>query len=51
MIGNISDGWKIVGPFPTWDEACLWADENITEEMTWIASIYTPQQYLKIQRF
>lgn len=51
MIGNISEGWKMVGPFPSWDEAALWADMNIGEDFTWIASVYSPEEYFKMYEF
>lgn len=49
MIGNISDGWEIVGPFPSWDDASEWADKNIGENFTWIATLYSPEQYFELE--
>jgi hypothetical protein len=48
MIGNLSEGWELVGPFPTWEDACAWADMNIGDGPTWIMSMYSPGQYISM---
>lgn len=45
MVGNISDGWVSVGPFDSWEDACEWADKSIAESMTWIETVYSPEEF------
>jgi len=43
MIGDISSGWRTVGPFSTFDEAQSWAEEAIgNQENTWVMPICHP---------
>jgi hypothetical protein len=41
VAGNLSDGFRFVGPFPSFDEAAEYADQFI-DDTTWIATIEGP---------
>ena len=43
MIGNLSDGYRIVGPFRSMDAAAEWSDEQgLSSLECWIASLEAP---------
>ena len=43
VIGDISRGHRVVGGFPTFEEAHAWSSENIgTKEQTWICNLFDP---------
>jgi hypothetical protein len=41
VAGNLSDGFRFVGPFPSFDEAAEYAERWI-DDTTWIASLDAP---------
>ncbi len=42
VIGNLSDGFQIIGPFDDFDEAAEWAEGK---GESWITNIATPDSY------
>ena len=43
MIGDMSNGYRPVGPFESFDIAHTWSQENIgVDEVTWILPLYRP---------
>jgi hypothetical protein len=41
VAGNLSDGFRFVGPFPSFDEAAEYAERWI-DDATWVASLDLP---------
>lgn len=41
VAGNLSDGFRFVGPFPSFDEAAEYAERWI-DDTTWIATLDAP---------
>lgn len=40
MVGNMSDGYGVVGPFTDWDEAARWAEG----QESWILTMQSPYE-------
>lgn len=45
VAGNPSDGFQIIGPFTTWDDATEWAEANLNTE-TWIMELSAPESVI-----
>lgn len=43
LVGNIFDGYDVVGPFASFDEAAAWCDKN-THRDTWVATLNSPMK-------
>lgn len=43
VVGNLSEGFYIVGPFETFDDAAEYASENIMDIDSWIMSLKSPE--------
>ena len=43
IIGNLSDGFKVVGPFENFDAAAEFAEGH----QSWITQILTPEEFLE----
>jgi hypothetical protein len=46
VVGNLSDGFRFVGPFSSFDEAAEYADSFICG-MSWVATMDRPDQESK----
>ncbi len=43
IIGDLSFGFRTVGPFDEFDEAVTWASDNIgNTELTWVMNVFDP---------
>lgn len=43
MVGDISNGYRLVGPFGSFDIAHAWSEANIgVAELTWILPVCNP---------
>ncbi len=43
IIGDLSFGFRTVGPFDEFEEAVAWASDNIgNAELTWVMNIFDP---------
>ena len=40
VVGNLSEGFRFVGPFSSFDEACVYADQIGSEN--WVATLEKP---------
>jgi len=44
MLGNLTEGYKPVGPFDSWDAASEWADERGLSVLdSWITGLVRPE--------
>ena len=45
MIGNVAEGWRIVGPFATHDDATDYSDKlGLSGLESWVATIEKPEE-------
>jgi hypothetical protein len=42
IIGDISQGYRAVGPFETFEDAETWLDKHISSEGTWVMNLLDP---------
>lgn len=44
LVGNFSEGYRVVGPFPTWDDAAMWADRCAAGSNSWVVNMEMPTE-------
>lgn len=42
VIGNLSDGFNVVGPFDSFDDAEEWCDKFATGQPSWVMPLKSP---------
>jgi len=51
LIGDLSFGFRSVGPFPDFEEAADWARDNIGEtELTWVMNVFDPNSSQAVKK-
>lgn len=50
IVGAPMDSQKVVGPFPSFDDADTWCCLHLkNDEFTWIIPMYSPEEYPETQ--
>lgn len=44
IVGNLSDGFKAVGPFESFDDGAEWADKLVLTAQTWVMTVVSKEE-------